>query len=417
MSRHLHRALSTTAIIALACAFGMQEAAAEQTFDTEHHRVQVETIVEGLEHPWGLAFLPDGRFLVTERNPGHLRLGTPDGELSEPIEGVPEVFRYEGDTPRSQAGLFDVALRPDFEGNNLVYLSFSKPTERGASTAIVRGRLVEEGETARLEDVEDVFEMNEEDQDSSGLHFGGRMAFHPEDNSIFLTIGERRNISRAQDPEDQAGSIIRVTDDGGVPEDNPFVDDDEKDDKIFAWGVRNPQGLAFHPETGELWAVDHGPLGGDEINLIEAGNNYGWPFITAGRDYSGAPIGVGTELEGMTSAVHYFEETVAPSGLAFYTGDLFPEWQGDMLIGGLAGEALVRVRLDGQEVVEEEWMLEDMERRIRDVKVADDGSIWLLTEHEDGEVLRLTPAEAEAAIGTAAPDDDEAIGTAAPDQQ
>jgi aldose sugar dehydrogenase len=381
-----------TAVVALSAAWSVAPALAAQDVETAHHVVRVTTVAEGLEHPWGIALMPDGRFLVTERNAGRLRLGTAEGELSEPIEGVPEIFRYQGDTPRSQGGLFDVELGPGFEENNWVYLSLSKPTERGAGTAIVRGRLVEQDGPARLEDVETIFEMNEDDQDSSGLHFGGRMAIHPEDGSVFLTIGDRRNISRSQDPEDQAGSVIRVTADGGVPDDSPFVGDDEKDDKIWAWGVRNPQSLAFD-EDGRLWLVDHGPEGGDEINLVEADNNHGWPFITAGVDYSGAPIGVGTEMEGMTSAVHHFADTVAPSGLAFYRGEMFPEWQGHMLIGGLAGQALVRVAIEDGSVVEEEWMLEDLGRRIRDVQVAEDGSVWLITEHEDGEVLRLTRAD------------------------
>jgi aldose sugar dehydrogenase len=365
--------------------------AAERMVDTEHYQLRVETIVEGLDHPWGLAFLPDGRFLVTERNPGHLRIGSRDGELSEPVEGVPEIFRFKGETGRSQGGLFDVVLHPEFEENNFVYLSLSKPTERGTGTAIVRGRLAEDGDAARLEDVQTIFEMNEDDQDSSGLHFGGRMVFHPEDHTLFLSIGERRNISRAQDPDDQAGSIIRIADDGSVPEDNPFVGDDDKDDKIYSWGHRNPQGLAFDPETNALWANEHGPKGGDEIHRIEAGNNYGWPFLTGGTDYSGAPLGVGTERQGMTSAVHIFQDTVAPSGLAFYTGALFPEWRGDMLNGGLIAEGILRVRVSNGEVVDEEHI--DLGRRIRDVKVADDGAIWVITEHEDGEVLRLTPAE------------------------
>jgi aldose sugar dehydrogenase len=365
--------------------------AEERTVETEHHRLRVETMAEGLDHPWGLALLPDGRFLVTERNPGHLRLGSRHGELSGPVEGVPGIFRYKGETGRSQGGLFDVVLHPEFDENNFVYLSFSKPTERGAGVAIVRGRLSEDGDTPRLEDVETIFEMKEEDQDSSGLHFGGRMAFHPEDHTLFLSIGERRNISRAQDPDDQAGSIIRITDDGSVPENNPFVGDDGKDDKIFSWGHRNPQGLAFNPETNELWSNEHGPKGGDEINRIEAGNNYGWPFVTGGVDYSGAPLGVGTEKEGMTSAVHIFDDTVSPSGLAFYTGELFSEWRGDMLNGGLVSEGILRVRVSDGEVVEEEHI--DLGRRIRDVKIAGDGAIWVITEYEDGEVLRLTPAE------------------------
>jgi aldose sugar dehydrogenase len=390
-TRHLRGALAAAALTILGGIFSASAAAEERVFTTEHHPVRVETIAEGLVHPWGLAFLPDGRFLVTERNPGHVRLGTPDGALSEPLEGVPEVFRYEGATPRSQGGMFDVALHPGFAENRLVYLSFSKPTDHGTGVAIVRGRLVEEGERARLEGVEEIFLMKENDQDSSGLHFGGRMAFHPKDGSLFLTLGERRNISRAQHPGDQAGSVIRVMDDGATPRDNPFVGVTGYDEKIYAKGLRNSHGLAFRPGTEELWAADHGPRGGDEINRIEAGHNYGWPFTTAGTDYSGAPIGVGREMEGMTPAVHHFEETVAPSGLAFYAGELFPQWQGDMLVGGLSGRTLVRLTLEGQKVTGEEWMLRDLEQRIRDVKVARDGSIWLLTEHEDGEVLRLTP--------------------------
>ncbi len=375
-------------VLGLTATFALAE---ERTVETDRYQVRVETLAEGLDHPWGIALMPDGRFLVTERNPGHLRIGSRDGALSDPVAGVPEIFRFKGETGRSQAGLFDVVLHPRFAENSLVYLSFSKPSEYGTGTAVVRGRLVEDGAAARLEDVETVFEMKEADQDSSGLHFGGRMAFHPQDGALFLTIGERRNISRAQDPDDQAGSIIRVADDGGVPEDNPFVGDDGKDDKIFSWGHRNPQGLAFDPQTNALWANEHGPKGGDEINRIEAGDNYGWPFLTGGTDYSGAPLGVGTEKEGMTSAIHIFERTVAPSGLAFYSGDLFPEWRGDMLNGGLVAQAIVRVRVSNGEVVEEEWI--DLGRRIRDVEVADDGAIWVITEHEDGEVLRLTPAE------------------------
>lgn len=362
--------------------------AQDRIVDSVHYRLQVETVAEGLEHPWGLAFLPDGRFLVTERDSGRLRIGSADGTLSDPVEGVPAVFRFEGETGRSQAGMFDVEIHPAFAENGLVYLSYSKPSEHGTGTAISRGRFVEENGAARLEDVETIFEMNDDDQDSSGLHFGGRMAFNPQDNTIFLSIGERRNISRSQDPEDQAGSVIRVTEDGSVPDDNPFVGNAEKDDKIYSWGHRNPQGLALNPETGTLWINDHGPRGGDEINRIEAGNNYGWPFITGGTDYSGAPIGVGTEMEGMTSPIHVFEGTVAPSGLAFYTGDMFADWKGDMLHGGMRTEGIVRVRIEDGRVVDEERI--EIGRRIRDVKIADDGSIWLLTEHADGEVLRVT---------------------------
>ncbi|MFU8815359.1 MAG: PQQ-dependent sugar dehydrogenase [Pseudomonadales bacterium] len=375
------------ALAAAAVPAAAQEETGDRTINTEHYEVTVQRVVDGIEHPWGMAFLPDGRFLVTERNAGRLRIGSPHGSLSPPLAGVPEIFRYEGDTPRSQAGLFDVALHPDFENNDLVYLSLSIPSERGTGTGIVRGRLVAGNEGPGLADVETVFEMKEADQDSSGLHFGGRMLFLP-DGTLLLTIGERRNISRAQDSEDQAGSIVRIQADGGVPQDNPFIGEPAVDERIFSTGHRNPQGIALHPQTGDIWINDHGPKGGDELNRVEAGNNYGWPFLTGGVDYSGAPIGVGLEREGMESPFHVFEGTVAPSGLAVYDGDEFSAWRGDLLNGGMQTQGIVRVRVQGDQVVEEERI--DIERRIRDVKVAADGAIWLLTEHENGEVLRLT---------------------------
>ena len=368
-------------------------ATAEETLLTDLHEVQIERLAS-VEHPWGLAFLPDGRYLVTERNAGTIRIGDRDGTLSPPVEGTPEVFRYEGPNSLSQGGMFHVALHPDFAENGYVYWSFSDSSREGAGTAIARGILTGDADAPAFEVVEVIYTMDP--HDSSGLHFGGRFAFHPDDNSILLSIGDRRNISRAQDGDDHAGSIIRVMDDGSTPDDNPHVGD-EVDDLIYAMGIRNSQGVAFHPETGELWAVDHGPRGGDEINRIEAGENYGWPFQTGGIDYSGAPLGEGEEVEGMAAPLHIFEETVAPSGLAFYDGEMFPEWQGHMLIGGLTARALVRVELseDGDEVADEEWMLEDLDRRIRDVIVAEDGAIWILTEHEDGEVIRLTNADGE----------------------
>ncbi|HVL35494.1 MAG TPA: PQQ-dependent sugar dehydrogenase [Burkholderiales bacterium] len=373
----------------LAAVLAAAPALAQRTVESAKHRVQVQTVAKGLEHPWGLALLPDGRFLVTERNSGRLRIGTPQGELSPPVENVPEVFRYEGPTDRSQGGLFHVALHPRFAENRLVYLSLSQPSEEGAGTAVVRGRLVEEGGAARLENVETVYTMNR--HDSSGLHWGGRFVFHPRDGTLFITVGERRNISRAQDAEDHAGSVIRVTDDGQVPKDNPFVKDDEKDDKIFSYGHRNPQGIAVHPQTQEVWLNDHGPKAGDEINRLRPGANYGWPFQTGGVDYSGAPLGKGRRVEGMEPPVHIFEKTAAPSGLVFYAGAQFPAWKGDLVHGALQGEGIIRTRVEGDKVVEEEWI--ELGRRIRDVQVAPDGALWLVTEHEDGEVLRLTAAK------------------------
>lgn len=367
------------------------EAQDQQIVDTDLVRVRVETIAIGLNHPWGIAMLPDGRYLVTERNSGDLRIGTRNGELSEPVEGVPDIFRYQGDTSSSQGGLFHVALHPQFAENRLVYLSFSQPSSEGAGTAIARGRLEESGGSPALEDVEVIFTMNK--HDSGGLHFGGRFVFDPKDNTIYLSIGDRRNMSRAQDPLDHAGSIVRITDDGGTPSDNPFVNDPDKDELIYSWGHRNIQGLAVDPETGELWANEHGPLGGDEINLIKAGRNYGWPMQTGGVDYSGAPIGRGAIVEGYEPPVHIWERTVAPSGLAVYAGSLFPQWRGDLLHGGLVAEGLVRTRIVNGKVEQNELMLADLGRRIRDVEVDGEGAIWLVTDEEDGEVLRLVPEE------------------------
>jgi aldose sugar dehydrogenase len=219
MHDQLRRLLGTTAVAVLVGAPGVA-VATDETYETEHHQVQVQTVVAGLEHPWGLAFLPDGRFLVTERNPGHLRIGTPDGQLSDPVEGVPEIFRYEGETPRSQSGLFDIVLHPEFAENGWAYISYSRETDHGAAVVVVRGRVVDENGEVRLEDVEDVWVMKQEDQDSSGLHFGGRMAFGA-DGNLFLAIGDRRNLERAQDATDQGGAVLRMTDEGEVPEDNP----------------------------------------------------------------------------------------------------------------------------------------------------------------------------------------------------
>jgi len=341
--------------------------------------------------------LPGGGFLVTERNPGHLRHGNPNGELSAPVEGVPDIFRFEGDTDRSQAGLFDVRLHPEFAENRLVYLSYSRPTDHGAALAISRGRLSDDAR--RIEDVEDIFVMKEEDQSSDALHFGGRMIFDEPNEALFLTIGDRRNLSRAQDLEDQAGSVLRMSWDGepmGAESARANDENDEElDDYVWSWGHRNPQGLAINPEDGQLWLADHGPKGGDELNPIEQGGNYGWPHYTAGVDYSEAPIGHDSPPEGKIAPWHAFEETVAPSGLAFYDGDMFPRWQGHLLVGGLITEGIVRVAPgdDESHVAEEEKMLTDLGRRIRDVQIAADGAIWVITEHEDGEVKQLSIAD------------------------
>ncbi|NAZ36259.1 PQQ-dependent sugar dehydrogenase [Rubellimicrobium sp. CFH 75288] len=354
-----------------------------ETVESGGLTLTVETVAAPLEHPWGMAVLPDGSVLVTERNAGTIRRVPAGGELSEPLVTLGDLFRYEGETGRSQAGLFDILLHPDFEENGLVYWSYSRETERGAAVVVQRAEWDGEG----FGEAEDVWVMQEADQDSSGLHFGGRMAWGL-DGSLYLSIGERRNIERAQDLEDQAGSVLRMTDAGEAPEDNPSWDEDANE-FLFTAGNRNIQALTVHPSTGEVWAVDHGPQGGDEINLLVGGNNYGWPWTTGGVDYSGAPIGVGPTMEGMTPPVHIFEETVAPSGLTFVWNEpAFEAWQGDMLVGGLQTGGIVRVTLEEGRVAAEEVIA--LDRRVRDVAVAD-GAIWVITDHEDGELVRLVP--------------------------
>jgi aldose sugar dehydrogenase len=381
--------------LALAAPAGAQQETEEKrplpqrsTVESEAGPIDVQVLARDLVHPWAIALLPDGDLLVTERNPGHLRLVGRDGRLSKPLEGVPEVFRYEGDTPRSQGGLFDVKLHPGFAQNRLVYLSLSAPTERGAAVEIVRGRL--SGDRTRLENVETVFRMQEDDQDSSGLHFGGRMAIDPRSEVLYLSIGDRRNISRSQDKQDQAGSFLRMTLDGKAPPDNPFVDDEAVNDHIFAVGTRNSQALTVHPETGTLWSIEHGPEGGDRVDAVRARANLGWPYITGGVDYSGAPLGVGLVREGMTSPIHVFSDTVAPSGAAFYQGTMFADWRGSLLVGGMANRSLMRLGVEAEKLTGVEQI--EIGRRIRDVQVGPDGAVWLVTEHEDGEVLRLTAA-------------------------
>lgn len=380
MKEHLLSAALALSLLATLPAFAQHD-----TVHSEDYAFTVETIVEGLEHPWGVAFLPDGRFLVTERDPGTIRLGTTDGRLFEPILEVEDLFRPEGETERSQAGLFDIKLHPDFDNNSLIYWVYSRATNRGS--AVVVQRAVWDGASSRFGEPEDVWMMQEDDQDASALHYGGRMAWLP-DGTLVLSIGERRNLERAQDLEDQAGGTIRMTANGEAPDDNPTWGE-AANEYLYTAGSRNIQALGVHPRTGELWAADHGPKGGDEVNRLVGGNNYGWPFITGGIDYSGAPIGVGTEMEGMVSPIHVFEETVAPSGLTFVSGEpALDAWNGDMLVGGMVAEGIIRLRMNGDAVVAEEWI--EIGRRIRDVHVHD-GSIWVLTEHSDGELLRLRP--------------------------
>ena len=358
-----------------------QLAAAERlgTYTTDKQRFHLVKVTDGLEHPWGLAFLPDGRMLVTER-PGRLRIIADGWLLPEPVAGVPEVW------DDGQGGLLDVALHPGFAENGLVYLSYSSPDDDDdAATAVARGRLVGD----RLEDVEEIYVALP--RDDNGRHFGSRLVFA--DGYLFVTAGDRGDSDRAQELDDPAGSIIRLHDDGRVPEDNPFVGTAGVRPELYSVGHRNPQGMTLEAATGRIYAIEHGPKGGDELNLIEPGVNYGWPVITHGKSYMGFKIGEGTRKEGMAQPVHYWVPSISPSGLMIYDADRFPAWQGSFFAGALSGELLVRLEVAGGRVVVEERMLEDLEERFRDVRQGPDGLIYLLTDHPDGMLLRLEPAD------------------------
>jgi glucose/arabinose dehydrogenase len=342
--------------------------------------VRAETVATGLEHPWGLAFLPDGRMLVTER-PGRLRMVGKDGRITAPFAGVPAV------QARGQGGLLDVALDPRFGENRLVYLSYAEPGEGGtAGTAVARGRLGDSG----IEQVRVIYRQRPKVSGSN--HFGSRLIF-ARDGTLFVTQGDRYTYrDGAQDLAVGFGKIVRIHPDGTVPPDNPFVGRPGVQPEIWSYGHRNVQGAALHPETGQLWSVEHGPRGGDELNRPEAGKNYGWPVITYGAEYWGPKIGEGTTKPGMEQPLYYWDPVIAPSGLLFYTGDAIPDWKGSLLIGSLRPGLLVRLRLADGRVAEEERYLGDLGERIRDVRQGPDGHPYLLTDRNDGRILRVIPA-------------------------
>jgi len=364
------------------CAVGPGEAQAPRspTPNALPGVVRAETVARGLEHPWGLAFLPDGRMLVTER-PGRLRLVGKDGRISALLAGVPAV------QARGQGGLLDVALDPRFGENRLVYLSYAEPGDGGtAGTAVARGRLGETG----LEDVRVIYRQRPKVSGSN--HFGSRLVF-ARDGTLFVTQGERYAYrDAAQDLASGLGKIVRIQPDGAVPADNPFVGRAGAQPEIWSYGHRNVQSATRHPETGQLWIVEHGPRGGDELNTPEAGKNYGWPVITYGREYWGPKIGEGTAKPGMEQPLYYWDPVIAPSGLLFYTGDAISGWKGSLLIGSLRPGLLVRLRLEGGRVAQEERYLGDLGERIRDVRQGPDGHPYLLTDSGDGRILRVVSA-------------------------
>jgi glucose/arabinose dehydrogenase len=349
-----------------------------QTYKSDEHPFRVVQVVKGLEQPWSLAFLPDGRMLVTEKA-GRLRV-IANGKLEpQPIAGLPRV------TVHGQGGLHDVVLHPDFSKNALVYLAYAARGEDGVGTELARGRLAE----GRLEDVQVLFRQSPKGR--TGNHFGGRIVFDRA-GYVYLTLGDRGEMPRAQRPDDHAGSVIRLHDDGRVPDDNPFVGRPGWKPEKFDLGHRNQQGAALHPQTGVLWTHEHGPQGGDEVNIIRPGANYGWPVITYGVNYGiGTKIGEGTAKPGMEQPIHYWVPSIAPSGMAFYTGDRFPRWKGNLFVGALRDQMLVRLQLDGEKVVKEERLLKNALGRIRDVRTGPDGLIYLLTDESNGVLARLDP--------------------------
>ena len=348
---------------------------------TQEHRIRVNTLTQGLAHPWALAFLPDGRMLVTERA-GRLRIIGKDFKLDPlPVGGVPAVAAV------GQGGLLDVVLHPKFAENSLVYLSYSAGDNKGIGTEVARGTL----KGNQLENVQVIFRMQPKLR--TGYHFGSRLVFDRE-GYLYITLGDRGEMERAQNPGDHNGSVIRLHDDGRVPKDNPFVGKPGWLPEKFTLGNRNMQGAALHPQSGLLWTHEHGPQGGDEINVMRAGVNYGWPVITYGANYgTGTRIGDGTAKDGMAQPLHRWTPSIAPSGMAFYSGDKFPKWRGDLFVGALRDQMLVRLKLDGEKVTLEERLLKNALGRIRDVRVGPDGLLYLLTDEANGVLARVEPAE------------------------
>jgi glucose/arabinose dehydrogenase len=346
--------------------------------------VRAETYASGLVNPWALAFLPDGRLLVTER-PGRLRIVARDGSVGEPLAGLPEVHA------RGQGGLLDVAIDPAFAQNRLVYVSFSEPDTAGNSgTSVARGRLNAAG--TALENVQVIYQQKPKVR--SGGHYGSRLVFS-RDGKLFVTQGDRQAPAfraRVQDLSQGMGKIMRINPDGSVPRDNPFVGRSDAQPEVWSTGHRNVQAATLHPVTGELWTVEHGPRGGDELNNPKAGRNYGWPLICYCIDYNGSKIAEGTEREGLEQPVYYWDPVIAPSGMTFYTGSAYPGWNGSVFVGSMTPGALVRLVLANGRVTTEERYLGDLRERIRDVQQGPDGLLYLVTDSPQGRVLKVVPA-------------------------
>lgn len=366
--------------VALAAPVSGQPLAGEEieSVMAEAGPVAVHQVVDGLDHPWAIEVLPDGRLLVTVRNTGNLHVIDQDGNLSDPVSGTPETFTV------GQGGLMDVALDPDFAANSMIYLSWAMPGEGGAATALGRGRWTGDA----IEGFEVLFQQ--EPFIDGPNHFGNRIVFGP-DGHLFLALGERFQFDPAQDLTSHLGTVVRLNPDGSVPEDNPFVGRSDAQPEIWSYGHRNIEAAAVHPETGELWVGEMGPLGGDELNRIQPGENYGWPVVSWGINYDSTTIPDPPTRPEFEDAVETWTPVLSPSGMLFYDGDLFGEWQGDLLIGALTDQSVVRLEMDGGSVTHEERL--PMPGRVRDLVQAPDGSLYLVTDEDDGRVLRLVPLD------------------------
>ncbi|MDR4513254.1 PQQ-dependent sugar dehydrogenase [Nitrosomonas sp.] len=378
LNTRLHKTITGLLVIWL-CGCLLTTAVYAQRIQTAF---DVKLLARGLNHPWGMAFLPDGKMLVTERA-GRLRIVAPDGRISEPVSNVPAVYH------EKQGGLLDVALDPDFTANRLIYLSYAEPVKTSdgtiASTAVARAEL--DGNS--LKNLKVIFRQDPKTQ--GGQHFGSRLVFAP-DGNLFITLGDRGNhMEEAQNTDNHIGTIIRIRPDGSVPDDNPFVNDKKAKPEIWSYGHRSVQGAAIHPKTGELWIHEHGPRGGDEINIPKPGKNYGWPHASYGMHYSMIPIKDEHAEQGYEEPIYYWTPSVAPSGMLFYTGGLFPGWRNSLFVGTLAGQHLIRLSVSENKVLSEEQLLKNT-LRFRDVEQGPDGAIYLLTDEDDGKILKLVPA-------------------------
>ncbi len=348
--------------------------------ESEEETFRVVRLIDNLEHPWAVAWLPDERMLITER-PGRINLV--DGEQVTRLSGLPDI------QAQNQGGLLDVAVHPDYEENGWIYFTYSAPGSGGTATTLARARIGED----ELTDLEVLY--SQEPAYRPGRHYGSRIVF-PGDGTVVFTIGDRGQRNPSQDLQDPTGSTLRLNDDGSIPDDNPFVNRNDALPEIYTYGHRNAQGMAIHPETGTIWQHEHGPRGGDELNIIRAGSNYGWPKATYGGEYAGGtPIGINPDEDPDIEdpLVHWSPRSIAPSGMAFYTGEVFPNWNGDIFVGALAQRHIRRVVIDGEEVTHQEVLLQNDIGRIRDVRTGPDGYIYILTDQSGGGLYRIEPAE------------------------